>query len=76
MNANRLHYQAYLLRLWQVRVGKGFEWRASLETPGVEGRLGFPDLESLFQYLFEQTQTSAEEGKGGGDLRITLDKRI
>ena len=61
MNANRLRYQAYLLRLWQVRVGEGFEWRASLEVPGYEGRMGFPNLESLFQYLQNTTQGSVEE---------------
>jgi hypothetical protein len=31
-------------------------WRASLEVPGVEGRQGFSDLESLFEYLREQTR--------------------
>jgi hypothetical protein len=64
MNANRLRYQAYLLRLWQVRVGEGFEWRASLEIPGCEGRMGFPNLESLFRYLLDTTQGSIEEEKG------------
>jgi hypothetical protein len=56
MNANRMRYQAFMLRLWQVRVGDEPVWRASLEIPGVEGRQGFSDLESLFEYLLEQTQ--------------------
>ena len=56
MNANRMRYQAYMLRLWQVRVGDKLVWRASLEIPGIEGRQGFSDLDSLFEYLREQTQ--------------------
>jgi hypothetical protein len=56
MNADRMHYQAYMLRLWQVRVGDRLVWRASLEIPGVEGRMGFSDLESLFAHLREQIQ--------------------
>jgi hypothetical protein len=54
MNTDRMHYQAYMLRLWQVRVGDRLVWRASLEIPGVEGRMGFSDLESLFAHLREQ----------------------
>ena len=53
MNTDRMHYQAYMLRLWQVRVGDRLVWRASLEIPGVECRMGFSDLESLFAHLQE-----------------------
>lgn len=60
MGTNLLGYRAYLLRLWQVREGDTLVWRASLESLDKERR-GFPNLESLFEYL--QEQLAAENGE-------------
>ena len=64
MGTNPLGYRAYLLRLWQVREGETLVWRASLESLDTERR-GFPDLESLFEYLEEQLAA-----KNGGQLNM------
>lgn len=52
---------SYLLRLYPVS-GEGKRvWRAMLESiPGGE-RAGFPDLESLFEYLKTQAELQARE---------------
>ena len=51
MNNIQHHYRSYLLRLWQTKGEEGMVWRASLEEPGSEERLGFKDLESVFDFL-------------------------
>ena len=48
-------YLAYMLRLWKVSGVGPPVWRASLEDPHTRARKGFPDLESLFAFLEEQT---------------------
>ena len=49
-------YFAYLLRLWKVN-GSGLPaWRASLEDSHTGAKQGFPDLQSLFRFLEEQTR--------------------
>lgn len=50
MGTKLLGYRAYLLRFWQGWEGETLVWRASLETLDKE-RLGFPDPDSLFEYL-------------------------
>ena len=51
-------YFSYLLRLWKVSGAGPPVWRASLENPHTRARKGFPDLESLFAFLEEQTGES------------------
>jgi hypothetical protein len=48
-------YQAYLLRLWQVRTATGLVWHASLEDAQTGERRGFANLQSLLMFLEEQT---------------------
>jgi hypothetical protein len=48
-------YRSYLLRLWRESgVGPG-HWRASLQDPESNERIGFATLEQLFSYLRQQT---------------------
>ena len=51
MADRRSGYLSYLLRLWPEKNQEKLIWRASLERPGSEERLGFKDLESLIVFL-------------------------
>jgi len=51
----RREYQAYLVRLWQVRSSGKWVWRAALESPHTGERQVFADLAGLFAYLERQT---------------------
>lgn len=44
------NYFSYLLRLWR-ETGENKTWRASLESAENARRIGFSNLESLFEYL-------------------------
>jgi hypothetical protein len=55
MNGERRGYQAYLVRLWQVRSSGRFVWRAALESPHTGERQVFADLAGLFTYLERRT---------------------
>jgi hypothetical protein len=56
-------YAAYLLRLWRVsREGKT-AWRASLESARTGKRKGFTNLDDLFQFLRQQTDTLPDSGE-------------
>ena len=58
-------YLSYLLRLWQTSDGKTSVWRASLQSPGSEERLGFASLEELLDFLRTRTvQVKPNEGEG------------
>jgi hypothetical protein len=56
MTSRRPGYQAYLLRLWQVRNGEETHWRASLESAHADERHGFASLEALFEFLRARTE--------------------
>jgi hypothetical protein len=55
MIGERQGYQAYLVRLWQVRSSGTWVWRAALESPHTGERQVFADLAGLFAYLERQT---------------------
>ena len=67
MTDQRLGYLAYLLRLWQVSEGEKTIWRASLENAHTSERKGFINLDDLFRFLRQQTDTApgAGESKSG-----------
>lgn len=56
MKPGKHHYLSYLLRLWFVEQKSGGVWRASLEDPHSGKRSGFADMNSLMQFLDQQTQ--------------------
>lgn len=58
-NMEQRYYVAYLLRLWRTGDGGAPAWRASLEDAHTGSRIGFADLQSLFDYLRRQTEQSA-----------------
>jgi len=64
MTAQRPGYQAYLLRLWQVRNGEETQWRASLQEAYTSERHSFGNLEALFEFLRARTE-------GRSDLTAT-----
>lgn len=64
---NRLRYQAYLLRLWQVEDGGQLVWRASLEDSHTGERQGFPGIDALIAFLGEQVRNPQREGDASQD---------
>ncbi len=69
----RCRYLSYMLRMWETSDGESQVWRASLESPGSGQRRGFADLQSLMDFLADQTERQDEQdrerdthgGKGG-----------
>jgi hypothetical protein len=57
---------SYLLHVWRTNG----QWRASLEAPGTEKRIGFANLEQLFAYLMDLIEGSAESPTGPATHRI------
>ena len=59
VDASRLPYSSYLLRLW-AESGVGAErpqaWRFSLEDPHTGEHIGFASLDKLCAFLRERTQ--------------------
>ena len=54
---------SFILRLWQVQGeevqgarGEQWFWRASLDDPQTGDRVGFTNLETLFNYIREKTK--------------------
>lgn len=60
MSDDRLEYRTYLLRLWAAEASdaNGVAWRAALENPRTGERWGFANLEQLFAFLMDQTETA------------------
>jgi hypothetical protein len=55
MSQDRPRYLSYLIRMWQIKAKRGWQWRASLESPS-SGRLrAFPSLDRLIAFLQAQT---------------------
>ncbi len=61
MGDSQRRYRAFLLRIWRERSKGEWVWRASLEDPHSNVRLGFPTLERLSAYLKEQTEDNSIE---------------
>jgi hypothetical protein len=62
MTKQHADYQSYLLRLWRVSGGLGAQhggekpiWRASLQSTLNDERKCFASLDSLFDFLRQQT---------------------
>ena len=67
----RTDYLSYLLRLWQDGQERAV-WRASLQSPEVDERVGFVSLDDLFGFLRRQIdQLSGANGdqKDGWERR-------
>ena len=60
MASQRPGYQAYLLRLWQVRNGQEARWHASLDDAHTGERRAFGDLEALFEFLRARTESTSD----------------
>lgn len=54
------NHLSYLLRLWRIEGLRGFEWRASLESPETGQRIGFASVEQLFGYLMDLSEYKEE----------------
>jgi hypothetical protein len=61
MNDQSPCYMAFLLRLWCVTDEDGVVWRASLEDAHTGERRGFAELQSLFAFLVEHTDSAARD---------------
>jgi len=69
MSSGRRPYISYLLRLWRVRDGAGFAWRASLQPPQSGECRGFANLDDLFAYLRQLTGYQEQ-----GEARCQIDE--
>ena len=70
MHKEEPDYLSYLLRLWRTTVKKsstsgeeGVAWRASLQSPQTDERIGFLDLEKLFDFLRGQTGVACDQDR-------------
>jgi hypothetical protein len=59
-------YRTYLLRIWRAETPH-CGWRASLQDPHTEQRIGFATLEQLFTFLMEQAEK---------DIQFTKEKKL
>ena len=66
-------YLAYLLRLWRVKEEGKTTWRASLQSPQTRERRGFASLDTLFDFLRQQTDASLDSGSEQLDHDDRLD---
>ncbi len=62
MSQDQPRYLSYLIRMWQVKTGQGWQWARLLESPGSGERRAFPSLEHLIAFLRAQT---GRQGAGG-----------
>jgi hypothetical protein len=62
-------YFAYLLRLW--RENRDGNWRAQLENPNSEERIGFANLDELIDFLEEKTGETLTSNRLG-EVRTDL----
>jgi hypothetical protein len=65
-------YISFILRLWR-EAGEGNLWRASLESTETPGRIGFPSLKALFEYLLHTT-VGHENESGKEDKKEEIPK--
>jgi hypothetical protein len=63
MNQEQDPYLAYMLRLWPVEVQGRVNWRASLQCVSSGERLGFEDLEQMFDHLRQETRGKSAKTK-------------
>lgn len=56
-------YQSYLLRLWKEQDTAG--WRASLENVTTHERHYFPNVSTLFSFLYGQVDQAMSENESG-----------
>ena len=70
----RVHYQAYMLRMWHDQSEPGDVWRASLESPHTGERRCFVSLEALFDFLKQRIGPSAQSSKTDGQAASEVSK--
>lgn len=58
-------YISYLLRLRRASSTGKAVWRASLESPQTGACVSFASLDTLFDFLRQQTEARPNIGKGG-----------
>ena len=67
MDREQPQYQAYLLRLWQVRAAGIWVWRASLEDAQTGSRRGFDSVDALCCHLRRQGDAPPAGGDRAAD---------
>lgn len=69
MSEENPHYFSYMLRLWQTSERDAKVWRASLDSPITRERLGFENLEDLFEFLHKQLDADDKDEEGFEDQK-------
>ena len=54
------HYRSYLLRIWLDGDSDNLQFRASLEEPSTQRRIGFHNQTDLMNFLIQTEHKSAE----------------
>ena len=72
MSKKQPNYISYLLRIWQSN-GDRTTWRASLQNPHTDERIGFASIDELCAFL--RQQTGAECGSEDSGEPTQLDSR-
>jgi hypothetical protein len=67
MGTEQAKYQAYLLRLWQVRAAGRWVWRTSLENAQTGSRVGFDSVEALCSHLQRRGDAAPADGDRAAD---------
>jgi hypothetical protein len=57
MNDDKPNYLAFLVRLWQAGDDGEPTWHASIDNPHTAERRYFADLEALYAFFVEQTDS-------------------
>ncbi len=66
-------YFSYLLRLWRENGKDGMSWRVSLESTETGDRLGFANLDLMFEYIKGQTKLRyKEKGAPNDDTQFRI----
>ncbi len=65
-----------ILRLWREDNSEVHNWRASVEIPQDGRRIGFSNLDQLFAFLIDLTETNCEiQLMNSEEMRIQNKKR-
>ncbi len=59
-NTEKPQHISFLLRMWCADEAGCSIWRASLEMPETGKRIGFPNLEQLFIYLIDLSESQKD----------------
>jgi hypothetical protein len=61
MHRELSRYFSYLIRIWEAHTDDEVTLRASLERPGFKERVGFSNMDELFEFIREDVRKTTSE---------------